>query len=113
MVFVKGKSGNPGGRAKTKPITDELRRQLADIAHGGKLTNLQLTVSCLIATSQMVGSSESVAASKLMLAYLDGLPEQKVTFDVREEARKVAEARGLDPGRIVSLYEELARRRAG
>lgn len=113
MVFVKGQSGNPAGRARTKPITDEIRRQLDAIARGSQKPNLVLVIESLMATAKMRGTSESVAAIKLMLGYLEGAPIQTVEIDVYDAARREAEARGLDPEKVVSILEGLKQRRAG
>lgn len=113
MTFVKGQSGNPSGRPKRKPITDSLRAELEQPVRGksGK-TKRQALVDRLLLIALTGKRSEALPAMKLIFAYADGLPTQQVEVDVYDVARELAQARGLDPERVINLYEQIKRRRA-
>jgi hypothetical protein len=104
---------NRGGRPKSKPITEAIQKELRAKAHGGKLTNLQLMVKALVDTAKLYGTSESVAAAKLILSYVEGLPVQSIELDIRQEAERIAAEHGVDPSRLISLADELKKRKAG
>lgn len=108
-----GQSGNPTGRPKRKPITEALLAELAK-AHGrqGK-TKLEAMVANMVAFAINGRSKEAVEVFKVILAYTDGLPVQTVEVDVYDAARREAEARGLDPDKVVSILEGLRQRRTG
>lgn len=113
MPWEPGQSGNPGGRRKTKPITDSLRAELEQPVRGksGK-TKRQAMVDRLLLIALTGKRTEALAAMKLILAYTDGLPVQQVEVDVYDVARELAQARGLDPERVVNLFETIKRKRA-
>ena len=100
--FPKGASGNPGGRPKTKRITDEIKKQLEDACKydGAKRTNLVVGVEKLM--GQWVGGMPH--AQKLVLEYIDGPPTQ--TIDIRGEVTKLAERLGMDAD---ELYQRTLR----
>ena len=50
---------------------------------------------------------------KLIFSYTDGLPVQQVEVDFHDAARRAAEERGLNPDRVIHLYEQLKRQKAG
>lgn len=108
-----GQSGNPAGRPKRKPVTDAILRELAKL-HGrqGK-TRLEAMVANMVGLAITGRSKEAVDAFKTILSYTDGLPVQTVEVDVYDAARREAEARGLDPEKVVSILEGLKQRRAG
>lgn len=112
MPWEPGQSGNPSGRRKTKPVTDALKASLEEPVRGksGK-TKRQALVDRLLLIALTGKRSEALAAMKLIFSYSDGLPNQQVEVDVYDAARRQAEARGLDPERVVSLYEEIKRKR--
>ena len=112
MTWVKGQSGNPGGRPQKRLVTDEIARQLADIPARSKATNLVLMVRALVKTARQVHSSEAIAATKLILSYVEGMPTQKIDIDIREEADRIAAERGIDASRLISLADELKKRKA-
>lgn len=109
MVFVKGASGNPGGRPKSKPITEEIRRQLEAIARGSSKNNLSLVIEALVATAKMRGTSESVAAVKLMLAYVEGSPTQTIDVNVmvQEAAERIAAELGIEVAEVIAEAERI------
>lgn len=111
--FQPGQSGNPSGRGKSKPITDAVLKELAK-AHGrqGK-TKLEAAVSKLVTMMISGKPKDVIEAFKLVMPYTDGLPVQTVEVDVYDAARREAEARGLDPEKVVSILEGLRQRRAG
>lgn len=111
IPFKPGQSGNPGGRQKRKPITEAILAELAK-QHGrqGK-TKLEAMVGNMVALAINGRSKEAVEAFKLILTYTDGLPVQTVEIDVYDAARREAEARGLDPEKVVSILEGLKQRR--
>lgn len=106
--FEPGQSGNPGGRPKRKPITDLLAAELEKVA--GKSTQGQKLVKRLLSIATQGKRSDSVAALRLIMAYTDGLPVQAVELDIYDAARRAAEERGLDPERVITLYETLKRK---
>lgn len=101
--FKKGQpSANPGGRPKTKRITEAIRAELeADcrVDAAGR-TNLEAGVRKLM--DQFVGGMPH--AQKLVLAYVDGPPTQ--TIDIRAEVNKLAERFGMD---AEELYQRTLR----
>jgi hypothetical protein len=102
--FEKGKSGNPGGRPKKTPLTDELRKLLREKGSGGKWTNAHLVAWEMIQRAT-VGD---VAAARLIFEYVEGKPTQRVEFDVAEEARRLAAEHGLDAADILRTAELIA-----
>jgi hypothetical protein len=114
VTFVKGQSGNPSGRPKRKPITDSLRAELEQPVRGksGK-TKRQALVDRLLLIALSGKRSEALAAMKLIFSYTDGLPTQQVEIDFYDAARRAAEERGLNPDRVIHLYEQLKRQKAG
>lgn len=108
-----GQSGNPQGRPKRKPITDALVRELAKAVREGG-TNAEKAAAHLV--SLMFYKKDprvALDAAKLVIAYVEGLPTQTVELDVYDEARRIAAERGLDPDKVVSLYEAKRAARAG
>lgn len=106
-----GQSGNPGGRPKRKPITEAMLAELAK-EHGRRgMTKLDAFVASLVAIVIKGKGKESVEAAKLIMSYTDGLPVQVVELDIYDVARREAEARGLDPDKVVSILDALRARR--
>jgi hypothetical protein len=113
IPFKPGQSGNPSGGRKRKPITQAILAELAK-SHGrqGK-TKLEAMVSNMVTFAINRRSKEAVEVFKIILSYTDGLPVQTVEIDVYDAARREAEARGLDPDKVVSILEGLKQRRTG
>jgi hypothetical protein len=111
--FMPGQSGNPGGRKRKHPITDAVLQELAR-QHGrqGK-TKLDAAVAKLIGLMISGKPKDVIEAFKIVMPYTDGLPVQTVELDVYDAARREAEARGLDPEKVVSILEGLKQRRVG
>lgn len=74
--FKEGQSGNPGGRAKRKPLTDAILRQL-DANDGAGYEELAANI---IAQAKK-GGKTSIDAFRTIAAYVDGLPTQTIGFD--------------------------------
>jgi hypothetical protein len=108
-----GQSGNPGGRPKRKPITEAMLVELAKQHGRNGTTKLQAMVANMVSLVINGRSKESVEAFKLILSYTDGLPVQTVELDVYDAARREAEARGLDPEKVISILEGVRQRRTG
>lgn len=111
--FPPGVSGNPNGRPKSKPLTTLLKAELQKPARGKSgLTKGQKLIERLLTIAMNGKRSESVTAMRLLFAYSDGLPTQVVEVDIYDEARRLAQQRGLDPDRVVSLLDAARGRRA-
>ena len=90
--FKPGRSGNPGGRPKRKPITDAIKAELELACRfdpDGR-TNLEAGVRTLV--DQFVAGVPH--AQRLILAYVEGPPTQ--TLDIRAEVERMAAEFGLD-----------------
>lgn len=110
--WEKGKSGNPGGRPKRKPVTEAILAELAkDHGRGGK-TKLEAMVASMVSLAISGKTKEAVEAFKLIMAYTDGLPVQTIELDVYDVARRMAAERGLDPAKVVRFYEAIKAQRA-
>lgn len=110
VPFQPGQSGNPTGRPKRKPVTEAILAELAkDHGKGGK-TKLQAMVERLVRLVISGKPREAIEAAKLLASYTDGLPVQMVEVDIYDAARRLAEERGLDPDKVISLYESIKRR---
>jgi hypothetical protein len=114
MPWEPGQSGNPAGRKRTKPISDSLRTELEQPVRGksGK-TKRQALVDRLLLIALTGKRTEALAAMKLILSYTDGLPVQQVEVDFYDAARRAAEERGLNPDRVIHLFEQLKRQKVG
>lgn len=82
MPFVKGKSGNPGGRHKDKPFADALRMEIA--AAGDDNKRLRKIAAALLNKAE-TGDIQAIAQ---IADRLDGKPAQEstVTFDDKRDA---------------------------
>lgn len=110
--FQPGQSGNPTGRPKRKPVTEALLAELAKSHGRNGATKLEAMVARLVKTVISGKPREAVEAAKLIMSYTDGLPVQMVEVDVYDAARRLAEERGLDPEKVVSLFDAIKARRA-
>lgn len=102
-----GQSGNPSGRPKRKPITDALLAELDRAVRGGG-TNAEKAAKHLVSLMFNKDPRVALEASKLVLAYVEGMPSQSLTIDIRERARVLAEASGADADWLIKRAEEIA-----
>lgn len=72
--FRAGDSGNPRGRPKRKLVTEALAKELARRVAHGEPTQAQQAAETLVGL-MLKGD---VAAAKLVLSYVEGLPMQPV-----------------------------------
>jgi hypothetical protein len=111
--FMPGTSGNPGGRPKRNPITDAVLKELAK-QHGRQgRTKLEAAVAAFVTLMISGRPKDKLEAFKVILPYTDTQMPQTVEIDVYDAARREAEARGLDPDKVVSILEGLKQRRTG
>jgi hypothetical protein len=94
--FKAGRSPNPGGRPRRKPITDALKAELERACRSDPegRTNLEAGVRKLV--DQFVAGVPH--AQRLILAYVEGPPTQAI--DVRGWVREFAEEHGLDADQL-------------
>jgi hypothetical protein len=114
--FSPGQSGNPGGRPRTRHLTELLSAELAKPSGKSGQTREQRLVERLVSIALTGKRSESIRAMQLIFAYRDGLPTQPVEIDLVQVVRKIAVERGLseaDTDRAVAearrYLEELRR----
>ena len=105
--FMPGQSGNPSGRPKRKPITDALMVELDKAVRGGG-TNAEKAARHLVNLMFNRDPRVALEASKLVLAYVEGMPSQSLTIDIRERAQRLAEASGADAEWLIKRAEEIA-----
>ena len=86
--WPKGVSGNPGGRPKKKPITDELERLLLDEAPdaGGRMWATVIAEALLYQARR-----GDVRAITELANRVEGKPLQPVEFDVDTDLETLAE----------------------
>ena len=90
--WPKGVSGNPGGRPKKKPITQELERRLAeDAPHAGGKTWATIIAEALLKQA----AKGDVRAIAELANRVEGKPVQTITADESDLnlAEIIAEAR--------------------
>lgn len=108
MPWEPGKSGNPGGRPKRRPIADSLKDALEQAVGKSGKTKRQALVDRLLGIALSGKRSESLAAMKLILAYTDGLPVQPIDLEIRRAAEKIAAQTGADPDWLIKRAQEIA-----
>ena len=110
MPWAKGQSGNPKGGNRTTPLTDELKRHLAEATMNGKTTHLRMVVETLVERAE----TGDMAAQRLVWEYVDGKPVERVDLGtvLREEAARLARELGLEESLALQEVDDiLARRR--
>jgi uncharacterized protein DUF5681 len=85
LGFLPGKSGNPGGRPRSKGLVNALRAKLSESRPDGRTTEEHL-VSALI--EEALRGKHRVAAIEAILDRLEGKPKQQldvnnITDDIR------------------------------
>jgi hypothetical protein len=95
MPWEPGQSGNPGGRPKTRHLTDILTAELAKPSGKSGQTREQRMIERLVTIALTGKRGEALQAMKLIFAYRDGLPTQPVEIDVVQVVRQMAVERGL------------------
>lgn len=108
--FKPGQRANPSGRPKSTPLTDELRRHLAEVSLNKKTTHLRLVVESLVERAE----TGDMAAQRIVWEYIDGKPQERVDLGavLRDEAERLAQELGLDKDLVLREAEAvLARRR--
>ena len=81
--FVKGVSGNPKGKLPgTVSITTEIKRKLAEVPKGQRMSYLDVLVKGIIAKAVAEGDERMI---KLIWNYVDGMPRQ--THEVEGEIK--------------------------
>jgi hypothetical protein len=62
----------------------------------------------LAQTAVRMAISGDVSWAKLLMEYVYGKPVQPLSLDIPAEIERLAAERGLDPRKVVSIYERLA-----
>jgi hypothetical protein len=111
--FPKGKSGNPGGRPKTRTAAAAAREWLADTyRRAPDISNAEALISTL--GEQALGGD--VQAARLLIAYAEGLPQAKLDVTHSDEQKrqewaerqleKVMETLNLERGDAIEWMKE-------
>ena len=79
MTFVKGKSGNPGGRVQDKPWTEALRLVVYRTDPAGKRRLLKIAEACAAAAE-----AGDMTAVREIGDRLDGKPAQETNLTVEK-----------------------------
>lgn len=102
--FKPGSSGNPKGRAKARPITDAIKAELKQAAADGARTNLEALARRLV----HLAVQGDVSAAKLILAYVEGQPLQRVELELRAQAERMAAQIGCSAETLLAEAEAIA-----
>lgn len=113
MPWEPGQSGNPGGRPKTRHLTDILTAELGKAAGKSGQTREQRMIERLVTIAISGKRSEALQAMKLIFAYRDGLPVQPIELEVRRAAERIAAATGADPDWLIKRAQEIAAEASG
>lgn len=108
--FQPGQSGNPGGRPKTRHLTEILGAELDKPASKNGQTRAQRMMERLVTIAITGKRNEAISAMKLILAYREGLPVQPIDIEIRRVAEQLAAQYGLDAGEIIREAEEIVSR---
>lgn len=91
--FPKGVSGNPGGRPKSKPLTEEIERLLEQEAPEKNGRTWAAVIAEALVRRAATGDVQAIAE---VANRLEGRPAQSVALDVNAEtnlAERIAEGR--------------------
>jgi hypothetical protein len=110
MPWEPGKSGNPGGRPKTRHLTDILGAELEKAAGKSGQSREQRMIERLVTIAITGKRSEAIQAMKLIFAYRDGLPVQPVDIEIRRVAERLAADYGLNADDLIREAEEIVSR---
>lgn len=105
-----GQSGNPGGRPKTRHLTEILAVELEKPAAKTGQTRAQRMMERLVTIALTGKRGEAIQAMKLIFAYRDGLPVQPIDIEIRRVAERLAADYGLDAADLIREAEELVAR---
>ena len=108
--FKPGQSGNPGGRPKSRHLTDLLGVELAKAASKNGQTREQRMVERLVSIALTGKRGEALRAMQLIFSYRDGLPVQPVDIEIRRVAERLAADFGLDADELIREAEEIVAR---
>lgn len=105
IPFAKGDPRiNRGGRPKKKHVSDAM---LAELKR--KPPNEQRTYAQLIAATAVKEAMHGDSTwGRIVLEYTEGKPVQPVEIDLSAEAERLAAAYGVDPLKVIRIYEQLA-----
>lgn len=77
--WVKGQSGNPGGRPKEVSLIAEVRKILLEpVSKGSKIQRKHMVAATLVNLAQ----AGDMNAIKLIISYTDGQPVQKIDMEL-------------------------------
>jgi hypothetical protein len=113
MPWEPGKSGNPGGRPKTRHLTDILGAELEKASGKSGQSREQRMIERLVTIAITGKRGEAIQAMKLIFAYRDGLPVQPIDLEVSRAAARLAAAIGADPEFLISRAQQLAAENSG
>lgn len=108
MPWQPGQSGNPGGRPKTRHLTEILTEELAKPSGKSGQTREQRMIERLVTIALTGKRGEALQAMKLIFAYRDGLPVQPIELEVRRAAERIAERTGADADWLIRRAQEIA-----
>ncbi len=95
---------NVGGRPRRRDVIDAMLAELKRKPEGQRQTNAIL----LAQTAVREALGGDVSWAKLLMEYVYGKPVQPLTLDIPAEVERLAAERGLDPRKVISIYERLA-----
>ena len=109
--FVKGDPRRArGGRRKQYGLLDVLTKVLAEpCVEGSKVTKREMFVRRCVD----LGMAGHPVFAKLIWEYIEGKPDERIMVGIYDAARELAEAKGVDPERVISILDALKKRRVG